>query len=471
MIRPVILSGGGGTRLWPLSRSRHPKQFHRLFGERSLLQSTVERCRGPQFAEPLILTGEDQRFFVIDQLEELGVEPVAVLLEPTPRNTAPAIAAAAYWALGENRDDPLLVVPSDHLIRDEDAFHKAVEAALPAALDGNLLTFGIRPTGPSTGYGYIKVGGEPRPGAQVRKAEQFIEKPDAARARELLGDGGYLWNSGIFLFRPSAFLEELKRHAGDVAQDIEKSMLETSKDGLFVRPGADAFAATRNISVDYAVMEHSDKVLVMPADFDWSDVGSWDAVCDLSPADEQGNVLSGDVLTIDVSNSLIRSDANVSVAALGLDGIACVVTDDAVFIAPLERAQDVKLVVEKLRESGHLRADEAAQVQRPWGSYQTMDRGDRFQTKRIIVKPGAKLSLQKHQHRSEHWIVVNGKAEVTVGDHTSVLHENESTFIPAGTLHRLANPGVEPLHLIEVQCGSYLGEDDIVRIEDDYGRD
>ena len=417
------------------------------------------------------MTGEEQRFFVVDQLEELGVEPVAILLEPTPRNTAPAIAAAAYWALGRKTDDPMLVVPSDHLIRNEKAFHQTVEAALPAALDGHLLTFGIPPTGPSTGYGYIRVGDEPRPGARVRKVEQFIEKPSAARAQELLLDGGYLWNSGIFLFRPSAFLEELKRHAEDVAEDIEKSMVQTTTDGLFVRPDAGTFAAAHNISVDYAVMEHSDKVLVVPADFDWSDVGSWDAVRNLSPTNEQGNSFSGDVLAIDVSNSLIRSEANLSVAALGLDGIACVVTADAVFIAPLERAQDAKLVVEELRARGHPQADEAAEVQRPWGSYQTMDRGDRFQTKRIIVKPGAKLSLQKHEHRSEHWIVVNGTAEVTVGDQTTVLRENESTFIPAGTLHRLANPGKEPLHLIEVQCGSYLGEDDIVRVEDDYGRD
>jgi mannose-1-phosphate guanylyltransferase/mannose-6-phosphate isomerase len=467
VIRPVILAGGGGTRLWPLSRSGNPKQFHRLVGEQSLLQATAERCRGGDFAEPLILTAENQRFFVIDQLEAIGVVPDAILLELAPRNTAPAIAAAALWALSRGEDDPLLVMPSDHVIDDAAAFHAAIDTALQSALEGNLLTFGITPTTPKTGYGYIQgeLSSDP-----LRKVRRFVEKPDADCAAEFVADGSYFWNSGIFLFRPSAFLRELKRHAPDVAEQVEEAMAGATTDQKFVRPNAEAFTAARSISVDYAVMEHSGKVQVVPVDFAWSDVGSWDAVRELSPADEQGNVLSGDVLALNVRNSLIRSEADVTVAVVDMDRIFCIVTDDAVFIAPLDRAEEVKRVVEELRSRSHPRADQPARVVRPWGSYQTMDRGERFQTKRIIVKPGAKLSLQKHRHRSEHWVVVEGTAEVTVGEEMKLLQENESAYIPAGTLHRLANPGEVPLHIIEVQCGSYLGEDDIVRVDDQYGR-
>jgi mannose-1-phosphate guanylyltransferase/mannose-6-phosphate isomerase len=467
MIRPVILSGGGGTRLWPLSRSGNPKQFQRLLSDQSLLQATAERCRGAQFHAPLISTGEEQRFFVVDQLEELGITPGGILLEPVARNTAPAIAAAAFWALSRGEDDPLLVMPSDHLIEDVAALHAAIEAALPAAGEGKLLTFGIHPTAPKTGYGYIHaVPGE----GLVRPVERFVEKPNAELATQFLADGSYYWNSGLFLFRPSAYVAELKRHAPDVASVVEQAMEQSSEDRLFVRPDAEAFAASPDISIDYAVMEHSDAVLVVPVSFGWSDVGSWDAVHELLPADSHGNVVKGDVVALDVRNSLIRSDADMTVAVVGVEGLLCIVTDDAAFIAPLDRAQDVKKMVEELRARRHPRVDEPARVYRPWGSYQTMDRGDRFQTKRIIVKPGAKLSLQKHRHRSEHWIVVNGTAEVTVGDDVKLLQENESTFIPAGTPHRLGNPGKVPLHLIEVQCGSYLGEDDIVRLDDEYGR-
>jgi mannose-1-phosphate guanylyltransferase/mannose-6-phosphate isomerase len=467
MIRPVILSGGGGTRLWPLSRSGNPKQFQRLLSDQSLLQATAERCRGAQFHAPLISTGEEQRFFVVDQLEELGITPGGILLEPVARNTAPAIAAAAFWALSRGQDDPLLVMPSDHLIEDVAALHAAIDAALPAAAEGKLLTFGIHPTAPKTGYGYIHaVPGE----GLVRPVERFVEKPNAELATQFLADGSYYWNSGLFLFRPSAYVAELKRHAPDVASAVEQAMERASEDRLFVRPDAEAFAASPDISIDYAVMEHSDAVLVVPVSFGWSDVGSWDAVHELLPADSHGNTVKGDVVALDVRNSLIRSDADMTVAVVGVEGLLCIVTDDAAFIAPLDRAQDVKKLVEELRARRHPRVDEPARVYRPWGSYQTMDRGDRFQTKRIIVKPGAKLSLQKHRHRSEHWIVVNGTAEVTVGDDVSLLQENESTFIPAGTPHRLGNPGKVPLHLIEVQCGSYLGEDDIVRLDDEYGR-
>ena len=470
MIRPVILSGGGGTRLWPLSRSGNPKQFQRLIGDHSLLQATAERCLAEGFRAPLVSTGEEQRFFVVDQLESVGIAADAILLEPAPRNTAPAIALAAQWALERGEDDPLLVMPSDHLIRDIACFQATVEAALPAALDGNLLTFGIHADQPRTSYGYIQAGEPWRDGEAVRRVARFVEKPDADVAQSFLDAGGYYWNSGMFLFRPSIFLAELERLAPDVAAQVAQAAATATTDKLFFRPDPDAFSGVRSISVDYAVMEHSDKVLMVPARFDWSDLGSWDSVHELMPADGEGNVTRGDVLAIDVRNSLIRSDADVTVAAIGLEGMMCVVTHDAVFIAPLDRSQDVKRVVEDLRARGHPRADEPAQVYRPWGTYQTMDRGERFQTKRLIVKPGGKLSLQKHRHRSEHWVVVEGTAEVTIGDETKLLQENESTFIPAGTAHRLANPGSTPLHLIEVQCGDYLGEDDIVRIQDEYGR-
>jgi mannose-1-phosphate guanylyltransferase / mannose-6-phosphate isomerase len=470
LIRPVILSGGGGTRLWPLSRSGNPKQFQRLFGDRSLLQASAERCTGKQFHPPLISTSEEQRFFVLDQFEGVGVAPAAILLEPVARNTAPAIAAAAYWALARGEDDPLLVMPSDHLIEDTATLHAAVEAALPLALDGKLLTFGVRPTAPKTGFGYIQAGEAVADSSVVRVAKRFVEKPDAELAVSFVDDGGYYWNSGIFLFRPSAFVEELKVHAPAVSKAVETAMTAASSDGSFVRPDRSAFEAAQSISIDYAVMEHSDQVLVVPVSFGWSDVGSWDSVRDLLEADSNGNVIRGDVVALDVRNSLIRSDADVTIAAVGLDNMLCIVTHDAAFIAPVDRAADVKQVVEELRARGHPRADEPAQVYRPWGTYQTMDRGDRFQTKRLIVKPGRKLSLQKHHHRSEHWIVVKGTAEVTIAGETKLLQENESTFIPAGTAHRLANPGKVPLYIIEVQCGPYLGEDDIVRIEDDYGR-
>ena len=359
MIRPVILSGGGGTRLWPLSRSGNPKQFHRLFGEHSLLQSTLERCRGSMFKPPLISSGEEQRYFVQEQLSELGVQPAAILLEPVARNTGPAIAAAACWARSRGEDEPLLVMPSDHLIRDIDAFHRTIETALPQALDGNLLTFGISPTGPSTGYGYIEPGAEVRPGLPVRKVLRFIEKPDAPRAAELV-KAGNLWNGGIFLFRPSAFIAELNQYAPEIAESVEAAMAQASSDGLVVRPDERSFRASPNISVDYAVMERSEKVFVVPASFDWSDVGSWDAVHELTPADQHGNVLKGDVLALDVTNSLIRGDADVTVAVVGLDRIICVVSKDAVFVAPLERAQDVKKIVEELRARGNDRADRAS---------------------------------------------------------------------------------------------------------------
>jgi mannose-1-phosphate guanylyltransferase/mannose-6-phosphate isomerase len=345
-----------------------------------------------------------------------------------------------------------------------------VEAALPSALAGKLLTFGIRPAKPKTGYGYIHSGELEAEGSSVRKVDRFVEKPSSELAAKFVEDEDFYWNSGIFLFRPSVVLAALKTHSPAIAEAVERSMKAASTDGVLVRPQPDAFAAAENISIDYAVMEHSDDVRLVPAAFSWSDVGSWDSVWELMPADVDGNAFEGDVVALDVSNSLIRSDADLTVAAIGLEGIVCILTADAAFLAPMDRAQDIKKVVEVLRARGHPRADEPARVRRPWGSYQIMDRGERFQTKRIIVKPGGKLSLQKHQHRSEHWIVVNGTAEVTIDGKISVLGENESAYVPAGASHRLANPSTTPLHLIEVQCGSYFGEDDVVRLADEYGR-
>lgn len=345
MIRPVILSGGGGTRLWPLSTSDNPKQFQRLIGDSSLLQATAERCRGERFRAPVILAGEGQLRLVCEQLDQIGAEPEAVILEPVGRNTAPAIAAAACWSLARGEDDPLLVMPSDHVIGDITTLHEAVDAALPYAVDGKLLTFGIEPTAPSTGYGYIHAGsghGDARP------VERFVEKPAADVAAAFLKEGGYFWNSGLFLFRPSAFIRELRRYAPEVAAKVEQSMTAASVEGKTVRPQADAFTASPNISVDYAVMEHSADVLVVPVSFDWSDVGSWDAIHAFLPADAEGNVLKGKVVAVDVANSLVRNDSGKTVAIVGMEGIACIVTEDAVFIAPLDRSQDAKRVVEEL---------------------------------------------------------------------------------------------------------------------------
>ncbi len=467
-VRPVILSGGGGTRLWPVSRLSLPKQLLAIHADDTMLQATAARCRSDLFRPLIVVTGEEHRFSVAEQLADTGA-PEKIILEPAARNTAAAIALAAHWALAAGEDEPMLVMPSDHVIEDNGAFLAAVEVGLEAARNNVLVTFGIAPDGPNTGYGYIEADTDGTE-ESVHKVLRFVEKPDSARAAEFLAQGNYYWNAGIFLFRPSVFLEELARHAPEVASAVKESMAEASQDGAFIRPASDAFGRAQNISVDYAVMEKTDRAFVLPLRSGWSDVGAWDSVWELLPKDSDGNAVRGDVLSLDSKNSLLRSDGGATLAVVGLEDMVVVATRDAILVTPRSRSQDVKAVVEQLRRQGQKRADETARAFRPWGSYETMDRGDRFQTKRIIVNPGGKLSLQKHYHRSEHWIVVSGTAEVTVGDEVRLLQENQSTYIPAGEVHRLSNPGRLPLHLIEVQCGPYLGEDDIIRLEDTYGR-
>lgn len=471
LVRPVILSGGAGTRLWPVSRLAYPKQLLPIAAEESMLQVTALRATRPGFAPPIIVGDEEHRFFIKDQLERSGLTPSAIILEPQPRNTAPAIGLAAEWVLKHCGDDLLLVLPSDHVILDEPGFRASVERAVPAALAGGLVTFGIVPDTPNTGYGYIEVGTEAEGFEDVHRLAQFIEKPSVELARTYVETGKFLWNSGMFLFRASALLEELTRHAPDVARLVSAASSACTRDGLFVRPDKQAFESLVGISIDVAIMERTANAFVLPIDIGWSDVGSWSALWEISAKDAHGNVIRGPVVALDSSDCLLRSEQEQLIVGIGLRQLVVVVTRDAVLVAELDRAQQVKTAVDMLRERGDAAAVSSSEVFRPWGSYQTIDWGDRFRTKRIIVKPGGRLSLQKHQHRSEHWVIVSGTAEVTVGNEVRLLQENESTYIPAGKPHRLANPGKVPLQVIEVQCGPYLGEDDIIRIEDEYGRE
>jgi mannose-1-phosphate guanylyltransferase / mannose-6-phosphate isomerase len=470
---PVILAGGGGTRLWPLSRELYPKQFLPLVGDRSLLQETVERGQALEPVSPLVVCNEEHRFMVAEQLRAMGVAGSRIVLEPVGRNTAPALTAAALVATASGDDPILLMMPADHAVRDPAAFTASMQRAVPLATAGRVVTFGIVPARAETGYGYIEVGasleGPPAPAASAIAG--FREKPDAATAEGYVASGKYLWNSGIFMVRASVWLAALGRLQPAMLEAVTASHTAASVDADFVRLDKTAFTACPSDSVDYAVMEHlaPEEGAVVALDAEWSDVGAWSSLWEISPQDEGGNVTRGDVCALDCSDSMVVAEHRF-VAALGCDDMVVVETADAVLVAPKARAQEVKKVVEWLKSRGREERLTHRCVYRPWGTYEGIDMGDRFQVKRITVKAGGKLSLQMHHHRAEHWIVVSGTAQVTKGDEVFLLTENQSTFIPLGVRHRLENPGTIPLELIEVQSGSYLGEDDIVRFQDVYNR-
>jgi mannose-1-phosphate guanylyltransferase/mannose-1-phosphate guanylyltransferase/mannose-6-phosphate isomerase len=468
-IQPVILSGGAGTRLWPMSRQEFPKQLLPLAGPVSMIRATLERVeKAEQFLDPMIITAEALRFTVAEEVR-LGNRPAAIVLEPVARNTAPAVAAAAFLAAERDPETILLVMPSDHVITDETAFQGLVALAAAAAKDNWLVTFSMAPTRPETGYGYIKTAQALPNHSQVRKVEAFVEKPDAARAQAFIDQGDHYWNSGMFVFKAKAFLDELKQHAPQVLEFVQKSVANKTTDLDFIRLEAEAFGQTPSISVDYAVMERTDKAATIIGDIGWTDVGSWSELWSIASKDETNNVILGDVILNDTKGSYLRSEGPM-IAASGIENLVIVATEDAVLVTTRDRSQDVKYLVEQLRQSGRTEHATHTQVHRPWGYYQTLHHGERFQVKRLSLKPGAKISLQKHFHRAEHWVVVNGTALVTRGEESHIIRENESIYIPLGEVHRLENPGKVPLNVIEVQSGEYLGEDDIVRYGDTYGR-
>ena len=468
-IYPVILSGGSGTRLWPMSRAAYPKQLLPLLSQKSLLQETAERM-GPKqgFERPLIVANDDHRFIIAEQLRLSGIEPLAFLLEPVGRNTAPAAAAAAHWLLRHDPSALMLVMPSDHAIKDCDAFMAAIGTGAAIARQGRLVTFGITADRPDTGYGYIRHGG-PLAVDGAFEVDAFVEKPARPDAERYIAEGCYSWNSGIFLFPAELYLAELKRQLPGTVEHALVAVVGAKGDLDFIRLDPAAFEATDNQSIDYAVMEHTEHAAVVPVSMGWSDVGNWEALREIAADVVDGNASFGDVIAIDCENAYLRSEEQL-LAAIGIKDLVVVATADAILVAPRERAQDVKLLVDRLKAEGRPELTHSATVHRPWGTYRSIHAGDRVQVKHIMVHPGGKLSLQMHHHRAEHWVVVRGTAKVVRNDETLMLSENESTYIPLGAQHRLENPGRIPLHLIEVQSGSYLGEDDIVRFEDTYGR-
>jgi mannose-1-phosphate guanylyltransferase/mannose-6-phosphate isomerase len=469
MILPVIMAGGTGSRLWPLSRELYPKQFLTVSGELSMLQQTVARLSGIDHQAPLLICNEEHRFIAAEQLRLGGFSHSGIILEPVGRNTAPAIALAALQALknAKQGEEPiLLVLAADHLIENITAFQSAVAKALPFAQNSQLVTFGIVPTAPETGYGYIKAG---EMQGNAFSVDQFVEKPDLETAQGYLASGHYYWNSGMFLFKASRYLEELKKHCPEIIIACEQAMAATDSDMDFIRVDKAAFEQCPDDSIDYAVMEKSNDVVVVPMDAGWSDVGSWSALWDVSDKDDNNNVTKGDVIAVGSTNSYLHAEHKL-IAVVGIDNLVVVETKDAILVAHKDQVQDVKIIVNHLKKAGRTEHKIHREVYRPWGKYDSIDVGVRDQVKRITVKTGEKLSIQMHHHRSEHWIVVSGTAKVTNGEKTFLVTENESTYIPIGQIHALENPGVLPLELIEVQSGSYLGEDDIVRFEDRYGR-
>ncbi|MCX7102636.1 MAG: mannose-1-phosphate guanylyltransferase/mannose-6-phosphate isomerase [Methylobacter sp.] len=479
-IIPVILSGGSGTRLWPLSREQYPKQLLTLVGDHSMLQATALRLKevilmeGESVAAPILVGNEEYRFLMAEQMRQIGIHSFPLILEPFGRNTAPALSLAALSAQIDDPDAVMVVMPADHIIKDEQAFREAIHQGVELAKTGKLVTFGIQPTAPETGYGYIRIG--QKLGEHAYQVAQFVEKPDQVTAEQYLASGEFFWNGGIFAIKASVWLAKMQECRPDIAAATLLAFEQRTQDNDFIRPSPDHFAACPSESIDYAVMEklasvqsNTGEVVVVPLAANWSDVGAWDALWEIGSKDEQGNVLMGDVIAVDTIDTLVLSSKRL-VACVGLSNVIVVETPDAILVADKAHLQKVKEVVAKIKAAGRSETDAHRKINRPWGWYDCIDDGDRFQVKRIMVNPGASLSLQRHHHRAEHWIVVRGTAQVTRGEEVFLVSENQSTFIPLGTMHRLENPGKLTLEMIEVQSGSYLNEDDIVRYEDSYGR-
>jgi len=463
-ITPVILSGGSGTRLWPLSRKQHPKQYLSLADEQTMLQATIQRLQGLEnLGCPIVICNQEHRFLVAEQLQQINIEKPMIILEPEGKNTAPAIAAAAHYI----KDGLMLILPADHIIQDTQAFHQSINIAIKQAEQDKLVTFGITPVEPNTGYGYIEKSSEIVD--QVYKIKRFVEKPGLETAKQYLKDGNYLWNSGMFLFTAQNYLKELNKYNAKISESCKQAIEKAKQDYDFLRLDSAAFSESPADSIDYAVMEKTENAAVVPLDAGWNDIGNWSALYQIGEKDKNNNVIKGNAITTETTNSYINANHHM-IATIGIDDLIIVDTADATLVASKDKTQQVKQIVEQLQQQNRTEEQLHRKVYRPWGWYDTIDNGHRFKVKRICVTPGATLSLQKHHHRAEHWIIVKGTAKITNGNKTELLTENQSTYIPIGTAHRLENPGKLPLEMIEVQSGSYLGEDDIERIEDNYGR-